>query len=158
MTLISSTFLRLRIHERLTTWRRILLPQLMRVSIKGTSINDRSPANICKVLVALQYQQPLSQAQWQSKTLKWSLLSTKAWPRWVEGKVNRTTTLNCSSIYQTCLKIPLKLTSLQTDLRAAFVMIITAGVAAAARRNLRSMTMLRTRPSYLWRTMASNTS
>ena len=36
-------------------------------------------------------------------------------------------------------------------------MIITAGVAAAARRNLSSMTMRRTRPSYLWRTMASNT-
>lgn len=158
MTLISSTYSRLRTHVRLTTWRRISLLQRMRVSIKGTSINGRSPASICKVWAALQFLLPLSQVKWQTKTLKWSLRSIKAWPRGVEGKLKTSTTLNCNSTYQTCLKILLKLTSLQTDLKAAFVKIITAGATAAARRNLSSTIMRRTRPSYLWRTMESSTS
>ena len=157
-TLISSIYLKLRTRGRLTTWRRILLPRQTKASIRGTSINGRLLASIFKVWAALQSQHLSSQVQWLSKTLIWNLPSMKAWPRWVEARLKTTTTLNYSLIYQTCLKNPLKLTSLQIDLRVAFAMIITTGVAAAARRNLSNTIMLKTRPSYLWRTMASSTS
>ena len=158
MTPISSISLRLRTRGRSTTWRRILLPRQTRASIRGTSINGRLLASIFKVKVALQSQHLSSQVQWPSKTLIWSLPSMKAWPRWVEARLKTTTTLNCSLISQTCLKNPSKLTSLQIDLRAASAMIIITGVAAAARRNLSSTIMLKTRPSYRWRTTASSTS